>query len=119
MLTQEKLWNKKFAGDLLVADPEVIVREVEPGDEFVIIACDGLWDVMSSEQVCMHTCACRPCTAVSHTALCCVVQVVNFVRRELAQHHNAAKAAHHLTKKALELRSIDNVSAIVVCLHQS
>lgn len=51
---QENLWNKKFTGELLVADPEVLVREVQPEDEFIVIACDGIWDVMSSAQACVR-----------------------------------------------------------------
>ena len=29
------------------AEPEIKVVERKPGDEFVILACDGIWDVMS------------------------------------------------------------------------
>lgn len=33
---------------------EVRMRRVAPGDQFVVIGCDGLWDEMSSDQV-VHT----------------------------------------------------------------
>eukprot|EP00658_Telonema_sp_P-2_P064186 TRINITY_DN5307_c0_g2_i7.p1 TRINITY_DN5307_c0_g2~~TRINITY_DN5307_c0_g2_i7.p1 ORF type:complete len:246 (-),score=51.38 TRINITY_DN5307_c0_g2_i7:200-937(-) len=33
---------------------EVRMRRVAPGDQFVVLACDGLWDEMSSDQV-VHT----------------------------------------------------------------
>eukprot|EP00897_Mesotaenium_endlicherianum_P003802 jgi/Mesen1/344/ME982939C10583 len=33
----------------VIAEPEVVVRDRAPADEFVILASDGLWDVMSNE----------------------------------------------------------------------
>lgn len=35
----------------IVAYPDVEVRTVTTDWEFVVIACDGIWDVMSSEEV--------------------------------------------------------------------
>ena len=38
-----------FTDNLVVADPEVRVVRVQEGDE-LLLACDGLWDVMSPEE---------------------------------------------------------------------
>jgi serine/threonine protein phosphatase PrpC len=35
----------------VIANPEVQLHERCPLDAFVILACDGVWDVMSNEQV--------------------------------------------------------------------
>lgn len=35
----------------LISEPEVQHLEVKPGDRFIIIASDGVWDVMSSAEV--------------------------------------------------------------------
>jgi len=35
---------------MICATPEVVTVSREPGDEFVLIACDGIWDVMSNQQ---------------------------------------------------------------------
>jgi len=35
---------------MVTAMPDVRVEQLRAGDEFVILACDGIWDVMSSQQ---------------------------------------------------------------------
>lgn len=35
----------------ITAKPDVVVHELTPDDEFLVLACDGIWDVMSNEQV--------------------------------------------------------------------
>jgi protein phosphatase 1B len=37
---------------LVSPEPEVFVEERTPADEFLILACDGIWDVMSNEELC-------------------------------------------------------------------
>lgn len=39
-----------FSADLLIPDPECKVHEVKLEDEFLILASDGLWDVVSSSE---------------------------------------------------------------------
>ncbi|KAF4319803.1 hypothetical protein BBO99_00008995 [Phytophthora kernoviae] len=36
---------------LVIADPEVTEHELQPEDEYIVIASDGLWDVLTNEQV--------------------------------------------------------------------
>ena len=33
------------------ADPDIIDRPITPEDEFVVLACDGIWDVLTNQQV--------------------------------------------------------------------
>ncbi len=42
---------------MVTAVPEVRSLRLEPGDEFLILACDGIWDVLSNQQArpCRHT----------------------------------------------------------------
>lgn len=35
----------------ITAEPEITHRDIQPGDEYVILATDGLWDVLSNQQV--------------------------------------------------------------------
>ena len=34
------------------AEPEVAVQARTPADEFLVLACDGVWDVMTNQEVC-------------------------------------------------------------------
>ncbi|KAK4047111.1 Protein phosphatase 2C 2 [Microbotryomycetes sp. JL221] len=36
---------------IVTADPDITVHEHDENDEFIVIACDGIWDVLSSQQV--------------------------------------------------------------------
>lgn len=37
---------------LVSPEPEIFVRDREENDEFLVLACDGIWDVMSNEELC-------------------------------------------------------------------
>ena len=81
-------------GGTLIANPEIVHERLGSCDEFIIIACDGVWDVLSSQQA------------------------VDCVRRALFNTEgDAARAARVLIDKALARGSTDNCSAIVVCLN--
>ena len=42
----------KTSRPYIINTPEVRVREVQPGDSFVIVASDGLWDVVGNQTAC-------------------------------------------------------------------
>lgn len=35
----------------VVATPDIESFTLQPGDEFIVLACDGIWDVMSNQEV--------------------------------------------------------------------
>lgn len=37
---------------LVICSPDVVEKRLSSGWEFVVLACDGIWEVMSNEQVC-------------------------------------------------------------------
>lgn len=37
---------------LVSPEPEIFVRDRSENDEFLVLACDGVWDVMSNEDIC-------------------------------------------------------------------
>ncbi|CAM9852307.1 unnamed protein product, partial [Discosporangium mesarthrocarpum] len=47
-------WPKGHSGvfrdDLLTAEPEFEVAEIDQRDSFLLMACDGLWDVLGKQE---------------------------------------------------------------------
>ncbi|KAL6186121.1 hypothetical protein ACLB2K_042243 [Fragaria x ananassa] len=76
----------------LIAEPDVQQIMLTEDDEFLILSCDGIWDVMSSQYA------------------------VSLVRRELRKHNDPEQCARELVKEALRLHASDNLTVIVVCL---
>ncbi|XP_027361384.1 probable protein phosphatase 2C 47 [Abrus precatorius] len=75
----------------LSSEPELEEIVLTEEDEFLIMGCDGLWDVMSSQ------CA------------------VTMVRKELMQHNDPTKCAKVLVTEALQRNTCDNLTVVVVC----
>ncbi|KAL3648147.1 hypothetical protein CASFOL_009115 [Castilleja foliolosa] len=75
----------------LIAEPEFRRISLTEDDEFLIIGCDGIWDVMSSQQA------------------------VSLVRRGLRRHDDPEQCAKDLVMEALRLHTFDNLTVIVVC----
>ena len=77
-------------------EPEVTTHEVVAGDSFVVVATDGIWCVMSNEEV------------------------VNFVDDRLAEQQSCQAVTEDLVRHAASLwseedgGSVDDISAIVV-----
>uniref|UniRef100_A0A7S2BV78 Uncharacterized protein n=1 Tax=Octactis speculum TaxID=3111310 RepID=A0A7S2BV78_9STRA len=81
--------------DVVIAVPETRQEALQKNDEFIVVATDGLWDVMHSQQV------------------------INFIRRRLSSHRNLVRMAKEVTAEALREKSVDNVSVIIVAFHQN
>ncbi|KAG3096427.1 hypothetical protein PI124_g15839 [Phytophthora idaei] len=73
---------------LVIADPEVTVHELHREDEYIVMASDGLWDVLTNEQV----------------ASC--------IRNN--PWLNVQEMASMLADRAVELGTMDNVTVVVV-----
>ena len=87
----------------VIAEPEITMTERTEKDEFLILASDGLWDVLSNEVACRVT---RQC--LSGNAAKMFPKMVN--------RHSAAEAAALLAELALSRGSKDNISIVVVQL---
>ncbi|KAL2895224.1 putative protein phosphatase 2C 27 [Bienertia sinuspersici] len=75
----------------LSAEPELQELVLTEDDEFLLLACDGLWDVMSSQ------CA------------------VTITRRELMLHNDPERCSRELVREALKRNTCDNLTVIVIC----
>ena len=74
----------------MIADPDVTELALQPDDEFIIVASDGLWDVLPSQDA------------------------VQLARKALQAGQTPQEAAEKLVAVALKRRTSDNVS--VVCI---
>ncbi|KAL6653680.1 hypothetical protein ACP70R_008604 [Stipagrostis hirtigluma subsp. patula] len=77
----------------LSAEPEVMTMDLTEDDEFLIIACDGIWDVFSSQTA------------------------VDFARRKLQEHNDPTACCKELVDEAIKRGSSDNLSVVVVCFN--
>lgn len=87
-------WDLKFpmgSSSPLIAEPDVQQVILTEDDEFLIIGCDGIWDVMSSQNA------------------------VSLVRRGLRRHDDPQLCARELVRGALYLNTSDNLTVIVIC----
>ncbi|KAK4387816.1 putative protein phosphatase 2C 27 [Sesamum angolense] len=75
----------------LSAEPELQETLLTEDDEFLIMGCDGLWDVMSSQ------CA------------------VTMARKELMLHNDPERCSRELVREALKRHTCDNLTVIVIC----
>ena len=87
MLATSRGFGDKDLKPLVSAEPEIMHHELEEGDEFVLLASDGLWDVMSNAEA------------------ACILK---------AAPPNCKDASQTLVRAALRMGSMDNVSAMVV-----
>ncbi|KAG7577584.1 PPM-type phosphatase domain superfamily [Arabidopsis thaliana x Arabidopsis arenosa] len=79
----------------LISDPDIQQMILTEEDEFLIMGCDGIWDVMTSQYA------------------------VTFVRQGLRRHGDPRRCAMELGREALRLDSSDNVTVVVICFSSS
>lgn len=87
-------WDLKLplgASSPLIAEPDVQQLVLTEDDEFLIIGCDGIWDVISSQDA------------------------VSFVRRGLRRHDDPELCARELVTEASRLHSTDNLTVVIIC----
>ncbi|XP_031279653.1 probable protein phosphatase 2C 49 [Pistacia vera] len=87
-------WDMKFprgSPSPLIAEPEFRQMVLTEDDEFLIIGCDGIWDVMSSQHA------------------------VSLVHRGLRRHDDPEQCARDLVMEALRLNTFDNLTVIIIC----
>ncbi|KAM3331421.1 hypothetical protein ACQJBY_027419 [Aegilops geniculata] len=89
----------------VIAEPEVTVMDRTDKDEFLILASDGLWDVVSNDVVCKIARNCLSGRAASKYP-------------ESVSGSTAADAAALLVELAIARGSKDNISVIVVELRR-
>jgi protein phosphatase PTC1 len=91
MLAVTRSLGDQFFKDLVIGNPYTTSIELDySSDKFLIIACDGLWDVITDQE------ACELIKGISDTS----------------------QAAKKLVSYALDHSTTDNITVMVVILHQ-
>lgn len=86
---------KDYTQPLLIARPEILTSTLTEKDDFLLLACDGLFDVFGNDEV------------------------LDFVRREMAQHGDCQRTCENLSHAAIHTRvAHDNVSIVLLILNQ-
>jgi serine/threonine protein phosphatase PrpC len=84
---------KDYTKPLLIAKPEFAVADLTEEHRFLLLACDGLFDVFSNPEV------------------------VEFITQEMAQHRDCQRACENLAHAAIYQRlATDNVSIVLLIL---
>jgi len=138
MLAMSRAIGDSYLKPFVISDPEVRVVERKDGeDEFLILASDGLWDVVSNEVACKVVRAClrsreprggersSPTSSLSprqssgdEEAAAPSDVAASDSDGEGGEDRACAEAAILLTKLALARQSADNVSVVVVNLRR-
>ena len=85
------LWSPRRQ---VVSRPDTLSFDVTVVDEFLLVATDGLWDVFGSQEA------------------------INFVRWQIHEHGDIARAASQLIQEAVSRAPSDNVTVLIVGLNQ-
>lgn len=108
VLAMSRAIGDNYLKPYVIPDPEVTVTDRTDDDECLILASDGLWDVVPNETACGVA---RMCLRGADAA--------EGEDSDAATAHNACSdAALLLTKLALARQSSDNVSVVVVDLRK-
>jgi serine/threonine protein phosphatase PrpC len=87
--------NKESLGaGAITCEPDIKIWTISDKTEFLVLACDGLWDVLSN------------------------ATVANFVRKKLLKGKTPQKVCANLVKYAYTKGSKDNISAVVISFFQ-
>jgi protein phosphatase 2C len=102
----------------VIPDPEVTVTERSNSDEFLILASDGLWDVLSNEKACQIVRAClRPRNGkIKREETGEGEAQEEKAKMEPGSSKACVDAAMLLTKVAMGKHSTDNISVVVIDL---
>lgn len=112
VLAMSRAIGDRYLKPYVIAEPEVTCTQRTEEDECLILASDGLWDVLSNEVVCDIA---RKCLA-GHRHGNIPADLNEPSSNEEIEESPAAVAAALLTKLALARGSSDNISVVVVDL---
>ncbi|KAF9616365.1 hypothetical protein IFM89_029619 [Coptis chinensis] len=106
VLATSRSIGDQYLKPYVISVPEVSITERTEKDEFVILASDGLWDVMSNEMACQ-------------VVRRCLNGQIGRTFANSTKGSDAAEAAAILAELAMARGSKDNISVVVIELSKS
>ncbi|MCD9558683.1 hypothetical protein HAX54_016217 [Datura stramonium] len=103
----------------VIPDPEVIVSKRSDADEFLILASDGLWDVIPNDVACEVTRRCLNSQMIRRCDQQSKSHKIDVQSSQGVKESLAAQAASFLAELAIGRGSRDNISVVVVELNRS
>ncbi|XP_048325671.2 protein phosphatase 2C 37 [Ziziphus jujuba] len=120
MLAMSRAIGDNYLKPYVISEPEVMITDRTDDDECLILASDGLWDVVSNDTACGVV---RMCLRAQRQPSPPGSPGSEAVVRSAASCENSDKACSDasilLTKLALARHSTDNVSVVVVDLRRN
>ncbi|XP_016432630.1 putative protein phosphatase 2C 75 [Nicotiana tabacum] len=117
ILAMSRAIGDKYLKPYVISEPEITFTKREAEDDCLILASDGLWDVISNEMACEVASEClrEEYPAEDHS----FSPLVEGDNGGAIYSSRSASAAALLTRLALGRKSCDNISVIVVDLKRS
>ncbi len=121
---KNEFWEegRVFAADVVSCVPDVVTMARSPHDQFLLIACDGLWDVMSNQEAIDFVSA----RLAEHSRPGQAQRLVRSVEESPSGKQQKALAGGYgefvkktgadLVTEALRRGSLDNISVVLVLL---
>ncbi|XP_057833368.1 protein phosphatase 2C 53 [Cryptomeria japonica] len=109
VLAMSRAIGDRYLKPCIIPDPEITFTQRAKEDECLILASDGLWDVISNEDACNLA---RRCLARWYTTNANIASKPTNDLMDPA----ARAAANHLCKLAIQRGSSDNITVLVVDL---
>lgn len=114
VLAMSRAIGDSYLKPYVIPDPEVTIIDRTDGDECLILASDGLWDMVSNDTGCGVARMClkaqKPASSTGNESV--VLETESSVKA-------CSDASILLTKLALARQSCDNVSVVVVDLRRN
>lgn len=117
VLAMSRAIGDNYLKPYVISEPEVTVTERSSGDECLILATDGLWDVVSNDTACSVARMCLQCRKPPSPPRSPGNDVTVTEAGESSD-KACSDASILLTKLALARRSTDNVSVVVIDLRK-
>lgn len=117
VLAMSRAIGDNYLKPYVISEPEVTITERSSGDECLILATDGLWDVVSNDTACSVARMCLQCRKPPSPPRSPGNDVTV---TEVGESSDKAcsDASILLTKLALARHSSDNVSVVVIDLRK-